>query len=34
VGIRASVVSGQVLLDNGVFTEARPGQLIRANVTN
>jgi N-acyl-D-amino-acid deacylase len=30
-GIRASVVSGQVLLDNGVFTSARPGQLIRSN---
>jgi N-acyl-D-aspartate/D-glutamate deacylase len=29
VGIRASVVSGQVLLDNGAFTEARSGQLIR-----
>ena len=28
-GIRASVVSGQVLLDNGAFTEARAGQLIR-----
>jgi N-acyl-D-amino-acid deacylase len=28
-GIRASVVSGQVLLDNGAFTEARSGQLIR-----
>jgi N-acyl-D-aspartate/D-glutamate deacylase len=30
-GIRASVVSGQVLLDNGVFTAARAGQLIRSN---
>jgi N-acyl-D-aspartate/D-glutamate deacylase len=30
-GIRASVVSGQVLLDNGVFTSARAGQLIRSN---
>jgi N-acyl-D-amino-acid deacylase len=28
-GIRASVVSGQVLLNNGVFTQARSGQLIR-----
>jgi N-acyl-D-amino-acid deacylase len=30
-GIRASVVSGQLLLDNGAFTTARPGQLIRGN---
>jgi N-acyl-D-amino-acid deacylase len=30
-GIVASVVSGEVLLDNGAFTAARPGQLIRGN---
>jgi N-acyl-D-aspartate/D-glutamate deacylase len=31
-GIRATVVGGQILLDNGVFTDARPGQLIRGVV--
>jgi N-acyl-D-amino-acid deacylase len=31
-GIRATVVAGQILLDNGVFTDARPGQLIRGVV--
>jgi N-acyl-D-aspartate/D-glutamate deacylase len=31
-GIRASVVSGQILLDDGAFTEARPGHLIRGAV--
>jgi N-acyl-D-aspartate/D-glutamate deacylase len=31
-GIRATVVSGQLFLDNGVFTEARAGQLIRGAV--
>jgi N-acyl-D-aspartate/D-glutamate deacylase len=28
-GIRATVVAGQVLLEDGAFTEARPGRLIR-----
>ena len=32
-GIRASVVSGQVFLDNGAFTSARTGQLVRGNAT-
>jgi N-acyl-D-amino-acid deacylase len=33
-GIRASVVAGQVLLENGVFTDARPGRLIRGSVAS
>ena len=28
-GIRATVVSGEILLDDGVFTGARPGRLLR-----
>ena len=28
-GIRATIVAGQVLLDHGTFTPARPGRLLR-----
>ena len=28
-GIRATIVAGQVLLDSGAFTDARPGRLLR-----